>query len=96
MAGEDKHSKKHPASAKKKDLKKKGMQQVNRFRYKDAIETGKPLIEADPEEATGYFVLGAALQETGRWKDGAEQFNECVRKATKGPVNDCKAAGGRK
>ncbi len=77
-------------------LKKSGMLQINSFRFKDAAETGKQLIEADPEEATGYFVLGAALQNSGKWPEGSEVLNECVRKATKGPVGDCKAAGGHK
>ena len=72
------------------------MAQVNSFRFKDAAETGKQLIDADPEEATGYFVLGAALQNSGKWNDGQEMLNQCVRKATKGPVGDCKAAGGHK
>jgi tetratricopeptide (TPR) repeat protein len=101
-AADEEAKKKADEDSKKKNvdvegLKKAGMSQVNSARYKDAIETGKQLIEADPEEATGYFVLGVALQNVGgKWPEGQEQLNQCVRKATKGPVGDCKAAGGHK
>ena len=31
-----------------------------------------------------------------KWKEGIEAYSECVRTATKGPVNDCRAMGGHK
>ena len=34
-----------------------------------------------------YLLLGSALQDSGKWKDGIEAYCECVRNATKGPVS---------
>ena len=40
--------------------------------------------------------LPTALQDSGKRKDGVEVYCECVRNATKGPINDCRAMGGHK
>ena len=100
-AAEEEAKKKAEEEAKKKAIdfeayKKKGMKELNNFAFKDAAETGKALIDADPDDASGYFILGAALESMGKAKDGREQYNECVRKAKKGPINECIGNGGRK
>ena len=69
---------------------------LNRGKLKDAIPVAQAAIAADPSEAMAYLYLGSALQDTGKWKDGIEAYSECVRKATKGPVHECRAMGGRK
>ena len=53
-------------------------------------------ISADPTDALSYLYLGSALQDTGKWKDGIEAYSDCVRNATKGPVYECRAMGGKK
>ncbi|WP_437621136.1 hypothetical protein [Sorangium sp. So ce1151] len=77
-------------------LKKEALSFLNRGRYKDAIEVSRAAIAADPTDALPYLYLGSALQDTGKWKDGLAAYSECVRNATKGPVNECRAMGGRK
>jgi hypothetical protein len=69
---------------------------LNRGKRKEAIEAAKASIAADPSDALPYLYLGSALQETGKWKDGQDAYNECVRHATRGPVYECRAMGGRK
>ncbi|XXY54166.1 hypothetical protein WME91_23850 [Sorangium sp. So ce269] len=77
-------------------LKKEALSFLNRGRYKDAIEVSRAAIAADPTDALPYLYLGSALQDTGKWKDGLAAYSDCVRNATKGPVHECRAMGGRK
>jgi hypothetical protein len=77
-------------------LKKETLALLNRGKPKDAIPVARRAIEANPADALPYLYLGSALQETGKWKEGIAAYSECVRHATKGPVNECRAMGGRK
>ncbi len=77
-------------------LQKETVTLLNRGKYKDAIAKAREAIAADPAQALPYLYLGSALQDTGKWKDGIEAYSECVRKATKGPVHECRQMGGRK
>ncbi|WP_437688058.1 hypothetical protein [Sorangium sp. So ce176] len=77
-------------------LKKEALSFLNRGRYKDAIEASRAAIAADPTDALPYLYLGSALQDTGKWKDGIAAYSDCVRNATKGPIHECRAMGGRK
>jgi hypothetical protein len=104
-ADEKKADEKKPEEAKAEEkkpaadavaLKKETESLLNRGKNKDAIVKAREAIEADPTDAMPYLYLGSALQETGKWKDGIEAYSECVRHATKGPVHECRAMGGRK
>jgi len=79
-----------------KELRKEALNLLNRGKMKDAIPAARAAIAADPSEAMAYLYLGSALQDTGKWKEGIEAYSECVRIATKGPVHECRAMGGRK
>ena len=83
-----------PADAAK--LKKDALNYLNRGRYKEAIETARGAIAADPSDAMAYLYLGSALQDSGKWKDGIAAYSDCVRNAKKGPIHECAAMGGRK
>jgi hypothetical protein len=78
------------------ELKKKAESLLNRGNRKEAIVVSQQAIEADPSDAYPYLLLGSALQDSGKWKDGVEAYCECVRHATKGPINECRAMGGHK
>lgn len=69
---------------------------LNQRRAKDAIGKAREAIAADPNEAIAYLYLGSALQDTGKWKDALQAYSDCVRTATKGPVQECRAMGGHK
>ncbi len=83
-----------PAEAAK--LRKNAESLLNRGKLAPAIEASQAAIAADPTEALPYLLLGSALQSSGKWKDGVEAYSECVRHATKGPINECRAMGGHK
>lgn len=77
-------------------LEKETLALLNRGKNKDAITKAREAIAADPTRALPYLYLGSALQDSGKWKEGIEAYSECVRKATQGPVNECRQMGGRK
>jgi hypothetical protein len=79
-----------------KALTKEAESFLNRGNRKDAMVKAREAIAADPSEAMAYLLLGSALQDSGKWKDGIEAYSDCVRTATKGPVNECRAMGGHK
>jgi hypothetical protein len=87
---------KAPSGGDAEALRKETLSLLNKGRNKDAIEKAKEAIAADPTNATAYLYLGSALQDLGKWKDGLEAYNECVRNASKGPINECRAMGGHK
>ncbi len=77
-------------------LKKETLSLLNRGLNKDAIAKGREAIAADPSDAEPYLYLGSALQTLGKWPDAIEVYSECVRKASRGPVHECRAMGGHK
>jgi tetratricopeptide (TPR) repeat protein len=68
---------------------------VNQGRMRAAIPAAEAAIEADPTDAESYLLLGAALQEIGQWKRSIEVFSRCAHAATRGPIGECRALGGR-
>ena len=79
-----------------KALTKEAESFLNRGNRKEAMVKAREAIAADPSQALPYLLLGSALQDSGKWKDGIEAYSECVRNATKGPVGDCRQMGGHK
>ncbi len=77
-------------------LRKEALKLLNMGKTKDSIPIARAAIAADPSDATAYLYLGSALQDSGKWKDGIEIYCDCVRTATKGPVNECRQMGGHK
>lgn len=77
-------------------LRKEALKLLNMGKTKDAIPVARAAIAADPTNASAYLYLGSALQDSGKWKEGVEIYSECVRQATKGPVNECRQMGGHK
>jgi hypothetical protein len=89
-------AKKAPSGGDASALKKETLSLLNRGKNKEAIEKAREAIAADPSDALPYLYLGSALQDSGKWKEGLEAYSSCVRTATKGPVHECRAMGGRK
>ncbi len=85
-----------PSGGDVKALTKEAESFLNRGNRKDAMVKAREAIAADPSEAMPYLLLGSALQDSGKWKDGIEAYSECVRHATKGPVHECRQMGGHK
>ena len=78
------------------DPRAEALKLLNTGKMKDAIPMARAAIQQVPEHALGYLYLGTALQETGQHKDAIAAYSDCVRNASKGPVWECRAMGGRK
>jgi hypothetical protein len=85
-----------PSGGDVKALTKEAESFLNRGNRKDAMAKAREAIAADPSQAMAYLLLGSALQDSGKWKDGIEAYSDCVRNATKGPVSECRQMGGHK
>jgi cytochrome c-type biogenesis protein CcmH/NrfG len=94
-AGED-PKKVEPSGGDAKALTKEAESFLNRGNRKEAMAKAREAIAADPSQALPYLLLGSALQDSGKWKDGIDAYSDCVRTATKGPVGDCRQMGGHK
>jgi hypothetical protein len=77
-----------------KKMKKEARSLIERGRLKEGIPAAQAAIDADPTDAELYLLLGAALQDTGHWKDSIAVFSRCVHEATHGPKSECRALGG--
>jgi hypothetical protein len=77
------------------DPKREAQKLMNRGRMRDGIPFARAAIDRDPGDAESYLLLGAALQDTGQWKEAVATFSRCVHEASRGPTGECRALGGR-
>jgi hypothetical protein len=75
--------------------KKTARAMIQRGKLKEGIAAAEQAIEHAPEDAEIYLLLGAALQDSGRWMEASSVFARCTREAKKGPVGDCRALARR-
>ncbi len=68
---------------------------LERGKLADAIDAGEQATTLDPTEARSWLVLGGAYQDRGDMQKARRCYNSCVGHATRGPVNECRALGGR-
>jgi hypothetical protein len=71
-------------------LKKQAARAIERKELGRGIELSRHAIDVDRRDAEIYLLLGAALQETGQWKQASQAFANCVRNASRGPVQECR------
>jgi colicin import membrane protein len=64
-------------------------------RMQDGIVTARSALQSDIGDAELYLLLGAALQDTGRWGESRAVFANCAKYATRGPVDECRSLKGR-
>lgn len=64
-------------------------------KLKEAVTAARAALAAEPTDAETYLLLGAALQDTGRWEESMIVFASCVQNAKRGPLGDCRALSHR-
>ena len=69
---------------------------LNDREFDRARELAERLVALEPDNAFGYRCLGSALQDMGKIREAREVYSQCVSKATKGEVSECRALGGAK
>jgi tetratricopeptide (TPR) repeat protein len=75
--------------------RKQVLKLLNQGKFKDALPLAQAAVAADPSDADLYLYEGTALEELGRRKEAIESYSRCVHQATKGPVQECRALGGK-
>lgn len=86
-----------PANVEKaRELNVKALALLKKHKSSEAVPVARAAIEADPDDALPYLYLGSALQDMGRWKDAMGVYDACVKRATRGMVDECRAMGGQK
>ena len=68
---------------------------LEKGKLKDAIDAGEQATTLDGTDARAWLVLGGAYQERGDMLNARRCYNACAEHATHGPVNECRALGGR-
>lgn len=69
---------------------------LNDREFERARELAEKLVALQPDNAFGYRCLGSALQDMGKIQEARDVYSQCVTKATKGEVTECRALGGAK
>lgn len=69
---------------------------LNDREFDGARELAERLVALQPDNAFGYRCLGSALQDMGKIEEARDVYSQCVSKATKGEVTECRALGGAK
>lgn len=62
----------------------------------EAMAAARSALDADPTDAMPYLVLGSALQDTGKWVEAHRTYELCVKVATRGMLDECRAMLRRK
>jgi hypothetical protein len=57
----------------------------------EALPLALHAVEQDPSDAQTWLVLGAAHQDLGHGVDARDTFLQCTKKATTGPIHECRA-----
>jgi hypothetical protein len=83
-------------TARARELNAQALDLLKRRKSAEAVPIARAAIEADPDDALPYLYLGSALQDMGRWKDAMAAYDSCVKRATRGMIDECRAMGGQK
>jgi DNA-binding response OmpR family regulator len=79
-----------PDLARAKEFKAKALSLLNRSKFADGAEASREAIAADPTDANSYVYLGTALMELGKHADAKAVGAQCLERAKRGPVHECR------
>jgi len=74
-----------------KALREKARILLTHRQIADAIATADEAAKAEPDDAEGWLLLGAAQLEAGRTADAKQSFRTCTHVAKTGPVGECRS-----
>jgi Flp pilus assembly protein TadD len=76
-------------------LKAFAQRALEKGKLADAIDAGEQATALDSTDAKSWLVLGGAYQDRGDMVNARRCYRACAEHATRGPVNECRALGGR-
>jgi len=74
-----------------KELREKARILLTHRQVPEAIATADEAAKAEPADAEGWLLLGAAQLEAGHATDAKETFRTCTHVAKTGPVGECRS-----
>jgi len=79
------------ATASAKALRDEALILLKKYKNSEAIAKASLALDKDPTDAMPYLVLGSALQDNNRWREARRAYELCVKNATRGMVDECRA-----
>jgi Flp pilus assembly protein TadD len=67
---------------------------LNSGRSRDGVAAAREALALSPQEAEPYMLLGAGLQDLGKYAEARAVFDDCVKTAKHGPVASCRYFSG--
>ena len=71
--------------------RKEAQRLLSKHALAEAITVAQRSTLGEPENATGWLLLGAAQMEAGHGRDATASFRSCAKLAKVGPVGECRA-----
>ena len=76
--------------ARAKEFQAKALNLLNRSKFADGAEAARQAIAADPNDANSCVYLGTALMELGKHAEAKEVSAQCLSRAKRGPIHECR------
>jgi tetratricopeptide (TPR) repeat protein len=75
--------------AKARDLRREARQLLEKGSAEEGTRVARLAIQADPNDAEGYILLAAGLQDLGRWQESRDVFAKCVQESNRKVNAEC-------
>jgi hypothetical protein len=75
--------------AKGLELRRQARQLLEGGNAEQGVKLARQAIQADPNDAEGYILLAAGLQDLGRWQESREVFAKCVHESNRKANAEC-------
>jgi hypothetical protein len=75
--------------AKGRELRRQARQLLEGGNAEEGVKVSRLAIQADPNDAEGYILLAAGLQDLGRWQESRDVFAKCVQESSRKANAEC-------
>jgi hypothetical protein len=75
--------------AKGRELRQEARRLLESGNAEEGVRVSRLAIQADPNEAEGYILLAAGLQDLGRWQESRDVFAKCVQESGRKANAEC-------
>jgi hypothetical protein len=75
--------------AKGRELRHEARRHLESGNAEEGVRVARLAIQADPNEAEGYILLAAGLQDLGRWQESRDVFAKCVQESSRKANAEC-------
>jgi hypothetical protein len=72
-----------------RDLRREARQLLEKGSAEEGVRVARRAIMADPNDAEGYILLAAGLQDLGRWQESRDVFAKCVQESGRKANAEC-------